>query len=308
MDWYVADRRLAPLFKGAPRLVGEGFWVPASEPIPIASFLDEALTEAEREEYEGSFDAWPAHVEMVLEESEARRDGVLSCFWSSAPGLSSADGLTLIGLEERAYLCFWDDWGDGHRAIACLQPGFDRAVVDDVVERVLVSNGHDFGVWVFGSPPNEWSGSVSDAVLTRAFEAMRDEHDDDGEWAEFLGERFRDRRGGMVMTSEQRLILRQGDVILIQADELPDDAEREPASAVLVLAEGEATGHAHAVRSKRASLHRLPDWEERYLVVEGTRPVALRHEEHDPIAIPPGVWEVRRQREYNPGREGWVAD
>lgn len=110
------------------------------------------------------------------------------------------------------------------------------------------------------------------------------------------------------MTAKKRLILRQGDVLLIQAGELPDEAEEEAVSGALVLVEGEATGHAHVVRSKRASLHRLADWGERYLVVEGTRPVALSHEEHDPIAVLPGVWEVRRQREYSPEGELWVAD
>ena len=152
--------------------------------------------EEERDEYGGSFDDWPAHVDIVLEQSEARRDDLLSCFWSSSPGSSSADGLVLIGLEERAYLCFWDDWGEGHRAIACLQPGFDQAVVDDVVEQVLVSNGHDFGVWVFGSPPDEISANVSDEVLTRAFVAMRDHHDDYGEWAEYVDSHAARQRAG----------------------------------------------------------------------------------------------------------------
>jgi hypothetical protein len=196
MDWYVVDRRLVPLFDRAPRLVGEGFWVPTKEPIPLGRFLDEGLSEEERDEYGGSFDDWPAHVDIVLEQSEARRDDLLSCFWSSSPGSSSADGLVLIGLEERAYLCFWDDWGEGHRAIACLQPGFDQAVVDDVVEQVLVSNGHDFGVWVFGSPPDEISANVSDEVLTRAFVAMRDHHDDYGEWAEYVDSHAARQRAG----------------------------------------------------------------------------------------------------------------
>jgi hypothetical protein len=97
-------------------------------------------------------------------------------------------------------------------------------------------------------------------------------------------------------------------VLLVQVPELPDEATTEPNSGALVLAEGEATGHAHVVRSRRASLHRLFDADERYLVVEGTRPVALRHEEHDPIAVPAGVWEVRRQREYDPEGELWVSD
>jgi hypothetical protein len=55
MDWYVVDRRLVPLFDRAPRLVGEGFWVPTKEPIPLGRFLDEGLSEEERDEYGGSF-------------------------------------------------------------------------------------------------------------------------------------------------------------------------------------------------------------------------------------------------------------
>ena len=81
--------------------------MPAKKPIPLGSFLDEALTEEEREEYAGSFDDWPAHVSLMLEGSEPRRDDVLSCFWSSFPESSSMIGLELVGLEERAYLCLW---------------------------------------------------------------------------------------------------------------------------------------------------------------------------------------------------------
>jgi hypothetical protein len=187
VDWYTVDRRLAPLFEEAPRQAGEGFWIPAKEPIPLGPFLDEALSEEERDEYEGTFDDWPAHVGIVLEESEAEVDSVLSCFWSSMPGLSSADGLDLIGTKERSYLCFWSDWGEGHRAIACLQPGFDPDVTDDLLEQAFVSNGNDFGVGLWGSPPSEFSASVAEPVLERAFAAMR-EHDDYGEWDEFFAE------------------------------------------------------------------------------------------------------------------------
>src|SRR4051794_12743812 len=99
MDWYVVDRGLAPLFTGAPRLVGDGFWVPASEPVALAPLLDAALAdEEERERYEGTFEAWPGNVEEVLGASEAQMESVLSCFWSSGPGMSSADGLQLVGV------------------------------------------------------------------------------------------------------------------------------------------------------------------------------------------------------------------
>ena len=47
----------------------------------------------------------------------------------------------------------------------------------------------------------------------------------------------------------------------------------------------------------------------RYLQVEVGEPVLLVHEEHDPLPVLPGVYEVRRQREYVPQRRSrWVSD
>lgn len=64
----------------------------------------------------------------------------------------------------------------------------------------------------------------------------------------------------------------------------------------VVLAHGEATGHAHRIVSPGARLYEHAS--ERFLdVLEST---ALLHEEHDPIPVPPGVYRIVRQREYNP--------
>jgi hypothetical protein len=105
-----------------------------------------------------------------------------------------------------------------------------------------------------------------------------------------------------------RGLVRQGDLLLVPVGGLPDNARRL-GSGRLVLAEGEATGHAHVVEDERASLF---DWHwgaDTYLVVEGVDPVVLWHEEHDPLPLRPGVYEVRRQREYVPQRRArWVAD
>ena len=67
-----------------------------------------------------------------------------------------------------------------------------------------------------------------------------------------------------------------------------------------MLAEGEATGHAHVVDDERASLHGHRWSEVRYVEVVGDEPVFLVHEEHDRLQVAPGVYEVRRQREYEP--------
>lgn len=112
------------------------------------------------------------------------------------------------------------------------------------------------------------------------------------------------------MTRHDVVIVRQGDVLLVRVDALPEDARPEQVdSQRVVLAEGEATGHAHVVQSPRASLYRSDAWEQRFLVVTGRQPTLLRHEEHNPLEVGPGVWEIRQQREYVPGgEERWAAD
>jgi hypothetical protein len=89
--------------------------------------------------------------------------------------------------------------------------------------------------------------------------------------------------------------LRQGDVLLVPVDEIPVEARplRRTGGRV-VLAEGEVTGHAHAIRSSAATL--LGTGDERYLRVAA--PVSLDHEEHAQIAIGAGMYRVVIQREY----------
>ncbi len=103
-------------------------------------------------------------------------------------------------------------------------------------------------------------------------------------------------------------LVRQGDLLLVPVAELPESVRRVRGRR-LVLAEGEATGHAHVVDDERASLYQHGWPETRYLRVEGVEPVSLVHEEHDPLPVLPGVYEVRRQREYAPLRRfRWVRD
>ena len=90
-----------------------------------------------------------------------------------------------------------------------------------------------------------------------------------------------------------RGLVRQGDLLLVPVAGLPEGADRV-GSGRLVLAEGEATGHAHVVDDERASLHRHRDrWSPaaRYLSVVGDEPVFLVHEEHDRLRA--GAGRVR---------------
>jgi hypothetical protein len=93
-------------------------------------------------------------------------------------------------------------------------------------------------------------------------------------------------------------MFRQGDVLLIQrAEEIAGHAIPESrVDGRIVLAEGEATGHAHAISSSGAEL--LQVGERRLLKVSG-EPVDVIHEEHAIITVPIGIYEVVRQREFS---------
>lgn len=63
-----------------------------------------------------------------------------------------------------------------------------------------------------------------------------------------------------------------------------------------MLAEGEATGHAHAIHERDART--FTNGGERFLLTRSR--AQLIHEEHRPIEVPAGAWRVLVQREYQP--------
>lgn len=89
--------------------------------------------------------------------------------------------------------------------------------------------------------------------------------------------------------------LQQGDVALERIAKLP--ANLKPVKADprgIVLAEGEHTGHHHRIERKFTPLVELLQAEDgrRFLVNKGEKAVELTHEEHNPITIDPGIYEV----------------
>jgi hypothetical protein len=101
---------------------------------------------------------------------------------------------------------------------------------------------------------------------------------------------------------------RQGDILIIATNTIPDNLSHVPLeNGRIVLARGEATGHAHVLDGE--ALFMAADLEEmadRFLRVEHEAQVV--HEEHDPITLPPGYYIVRRQREYAPDALSPIAD
>ena len=102
---------------------------------------------------------------------------------------------------------------------------------------------------------------------------------------------------------------RQGDVLVVPIDELPAGLVPAPRDRKgrLVLAYGEATGHAHVATGEGLRLLCLPDdLESMFLHVQGYG--RITHEEHGPIPLPIGYYRVVRQREYVPGAIRPVSD
>jgi hypothetical protein len=102
---------------------------------------------------------------------------------------------------------------------------------------------------------------------------------------------------------------RQGDVLIIPVRSIPENLEPvDREGGRVVLAHGEATGHAHAIADEGAALFRDASRAADFMTVSGDAPVALEHDEHGTIMIPPGHYQVVRQREYSPEATRNVAD
>ena len=92
------------------------------------------------------------------------------------------------------------------------------------------------------------------------------------------------------------MLFQQGDVLLKTVSEIPSAAVRDTKkNGAYVLAEGEVTGHAHAIR----------DEVECFITPAGVRmvragaPFTVWHEEHKPITVPAGIWEIGIVQEYD---------
>lgn len=107
--------------------------------------------------------------------------------------------------------------------------------------------------------------------------------------------------GGAGRRDTGRGAYRQGDVLLVPCPDIPVSARPEPPEqGRVVLARGETTGHAHAMAAQRVCHFREDGTGGGFVRVDGSAPVALTHEEHAPLMVPPGSYRVVRQREYQP--------
>jgi hypothetical protein len=97
--------------------------------------------------------------------------------------------------------------------------------------------------------------------------------------------------------------IQQGDVLFQQINKLPDGLKQvSPRNGRIVLAEGETTGHHHAItatKTKSATLYELTNNGRTKLYLEVTSPVVVEHEEHKAQTIPEGIYKVGQVLEYD---------
>ena len=93
--------------------------------------------------------------------------------------------------------------------------------------------------------------------------------------------------------------LQQGDVILRKIKAIPEGAKRVSRKMKgFVLAEGEATGHAHVIEDDIAMYEK-----DGVLFIKAKKQVTVRHEEHKPITLSRGTYAIGLVRECDPIEE-----
>jgi hypothetical protein len=111
--------------------------------------------------------------------------------------------------------------------------------------------------------------------------------------------------------TKKKKIFRHGDVLLKEVDPFKHKRLKEIEKGDrVVIAEGEATGHMHALEFHRKSDNEVlqsktPKYPIRFLTlddgrfVQVLRDVVLTHQEHKTLQIPKGFYEITIEREYD---------
>lgn len=102
----------------------------------------------------------------------------------------------------------------------------------------------------------------------------------------------------------------QGDLLFTKLDAVPPTASTPvaPEQGRVILAYGEVTGHHHSVPVTAVQSAVRDEGGVTYLTLDEL--TSVEHQEHAPITLDPGIWQVCRQREASDADEswGWVGD
>lgn len=113
--------------------------------------------------------------------------------------------------------------------------------------------------------------------------------------------------------------VRQGDILLVFVPNPPVNLERKStANGTVTVGYGEVTGHHHTIQNAAWFVAPETTMDDLHQFALGTKTLPvfvvadetteIRHQEHAPIVLSPGTWQVLRQREYTPERIVSVID
>ena len=96
----------------------------------------------------------------------------------------------------------------------------------------------------------------------------------------------------------------QGDILFVPIKSVPKGLSPTQAQAGRhIFALGEVTGHSHSVAATKG-LQVYRQGETTYCTIEElTGGVEVEHQEHGPITLDPGAWEIKRQVEWTDANE-----
>lgn len=97
------------------------------------------------------------------------------------------------------------------------------------------------------------------------------------------------------MTTTAQKTAQQGDITLTRLDALPEGELQIISENYLILAQGSSNGNTHSIKQERAMLVKI---ENRTFVVLPENGV-LEHQEHKPINLLAGNWEIEPVNEFD---------
>ena len=93
-------------------------------------------------------------------------------------------------------------------------------------------------------------------------------------------------------------LVRQGDVTLVPVKGVePKGEARASKAGLVILLEGEATGHHHSLVADKAEVIDAAEG----IFVRIMEVVELTHQEHGAVTLAPGLYELRLDMDYVPG-------
>lgn len=105
----------------------------------------------------------------------------------------------------------------------------------------------------------------------------------------------------------KKLIVRQGDVLVIKTDSIPTNLKKTVGEKV-TLALGEVTGHHHSFSEPSVIGYAEGDVALADYFEITSESATLTHQEHNPITLPKGNYESLIQVQYTPEEIRNVAD